>query len=44
MNPIQDTTIRTPEDWDSYDVRCAIPMGGCGDDVAEITEIIEIGM
>ena len=32
-------TARTPADWESYDVRERIPMGGCGDDVAEITSV-----
>ena len=28
-------------DWEEYDVRDRIPMGGCGDDVAEITDIFQ---
>jgi len=32
---------KAPIDWGSYDVRNRIPMGGCGDDVAEIREIYE---
>jgi hypothetical protein len=27
------THIRTPDTWDQYDVRSAMPMGGCGDDI-----------
>lgn len=30
---------RTPIDWNSYDVRSSIQLGGCGDDVSEILEI-----
>ena len=33
------TIARAPIDWDSYDVRDRIPMGGCGDDVAEVREV-----
>jgi hypothetical protein len=32
---------RTPIDWDEDDVRGRIPMGGCGDDVAEVREVFE---
>lgn len=32
---------RTPIDWEEYDVRDRIPMGGCGDDVADIREVFE---
>ena len=32
------TVARTPIDWEEYDVRDRIPMGGCGDDVAEIKD------
>ena len=32
---------RTPIDWVEYQVHDRIPMGGCGDDVAEITSIDE---
>jgi hypothetical protein len=35
------THIRTPDTWDQYDVRSAVPMGGCGDDIAEIVDIEE---
>ena len=35
------TTIRTPIDWEEYQVRERIPMGGCGDDIAEIISIEE---
>ena len=33
--------VRTPINWDEYDVRERIPMGGSGDDVAEITDIFK---
>ena len=33
------TIARAPIDWDEWQVRDRIPMGGCGDDVAEITSI-----
>lgn len=29
-----------PSDWSSYDLENRIQLGGCGDDVAEIVEII----
>jgi hypothetical protein len=32
------THIRTPDTWDQ-DVRSAMPMGGCGDDIVEIVDI-----
>jgi hypothetical protein len=32
---------RAPIDWEEYDVRSRVTMGGCGDDVAELKEIIE---
>jgi len=32
---------RTPIDWGEYEVRNRIPMGGCGDDVAEVCDIFE---
>lgn len=32
---------RTPIDWEEYDVIDRIPMGGCGDDVAEIKDVFE---
>ena len=35
------TIARTPIDWDEDDVREKIPMGGCGDDVAEVREVFE---
>jgi hypothetical protein len=35
------TVVRTPIDWEEYDVRDRVPMGGCGDDVSEIIEIFE---
>ena len=35
------TIARTPIDWEEYDVKDRIPMGGCGDDVAEITGVFE---
>ena len=37
------TVARTPIYWKEYDVRDRIPMGGCGDDVAEIKDIFETG-
>ena len=30
---------KAPVDWDSYDVKNRIPMGGYGDDVAEVKEV-----
>lgn len=35
------TVARAPITWDEYDVRDRIPLGGCGDDVAEIREVFE---
>jgi hypothetical protein len=35
------TVARTPIDWEEYDVRNRIPMGGCGDDVAEVKDVFE---
>lgn len=35
------TIARTPIDWEEYQVHDRIPIGGCGDDVAEITSIDE---
>ena len=35
------TNARSPEGWNSYDVRNAIRMGGVGDDPAEIKNIYE---
>ena len=35
------TTVRTPIDWDEDMVRERIPMGGCGDDVAEVRDVYE---
>ncbi len=35
------TVARTPIDWNEYEVKSRIPMGGCGDDVASIKEVIE---
>jgi hypothetical protein len=32
---------RTPIDWEEYDVRDRISMGGSGDDVAEIKDVFE---
>jgi hypothetical protein len=40
VNQTQDIHIRTPDTWDQYDVRSAMPMGGCGD-IAEIVDITE---
>jgi hypothetical protein len=31
---------KTPDTWDQYDVRSAMPMGGCGD-IAEMVIITE---
>lgn len=33
------TIVRCPLEWDEYDLRRAIQMGGVGDDPAEITSI-----
>ncbi len=35
------SVARAPIDWEEYDVRDRISIGGCGDDVAEILEIFE---
>jgi hypothetical protein len=35
------TIARSPSDWEEYDVRYYVTMGGCGDDVAELKEIFE---
>jgi hypothetical protein len=35
------TIARTPIDWDEYDLRSRIQLGGCGDDPATIEEIFE---
>lgn len=35
------TIIKTPSSWCEYDVRQRVPLGGCGDDVAEIKSIIQ---
>jgi hypothetical protein len=35
------TVARTPTEWSGYDVRSRIPMGGCGDDVAEVRDVFE---
>jgi hypothetical protein len=35
------TTARAPADWEEYQVRERIPMGGCGDDVAQINEVFQ---
>jgi hypothetical protein len=35
------TVARTPIDWSEYEVRNRIPMGGCGDDVAEVRDVFE---
>ena len=35
------TVVRTPSDWDKYDVNDSMPLGGCGDDIAEITGVSE---
>jgi hypothetical protein len=32
---------RTPMDWDADDVKSRMPTGGCGDDIAEITDVFE---
>lgn len=33
------TIARAPADWEEWQVRDRIPLGGCGDDVAEITSV-----
>lgn len=35
--------VRTPSDWVEEQVRDRIPIGGCGDDIAEISSIEETG-
>jgi hypothetical protein len=30
---------KAPVDWEEYQVRDRIPMGGCGDDVAEVVSV-----
>lgn len=35
------TIARTPIDWEEYDVRERIPIGGCGDDVAYVKDVFE---
>lgn len=35
------SVVRTPIDWEEFDVINRIHLGGCGDDVAEITEVFE---
>jgi hypothetical protein len=35
------TISRTPIDWEEYDVRDRVQMGGSGDDVAELGEVFE---
>lgn len=37
------TIARTPIDCNEYDVINRIPMGGCGDDVAEVRDVFETG-
>jgi hypothetical protein len=32
---------KTPKDWDNYDVMSRIHRGGCGDDIAEIIDVVE---
>lgn len=34
------TVARSPINWEEYEVRDRISMGGCGDDVAEIKDIV----
>lgn len=36
------TIARSPIDWDKYQVIDSISIGGCGDDVAEILDVIEV--
>jgi len=36
------TVARAPSSWEEYDVRSNIPMGGCGDDVAEVISVSEV--
>ena len=35
------TIARTPIDWEEWEVRERIPMGGCGDDVAEVRDVFQ---
>lgn len=35
------TVAKTPIDWSEYQVRDRIPMGGCGDDVADVINVFE---
>jgi hypothetical protein len=35
------TIARTPPNWNEYDVKDRISMGGCGDDPSEIREVFE---
>ena len=35
------TIYRAPSDFDDYDIENHIQLGGCGDDIAEITNIRE---
>jgi hypothetical protein len=35
------TTARCPADWTAYDVECRVPRGGVGDDISEVTEVLE---
>mgnify|MGYP003488574896 CR=1 FL=1 len=35
------TIARAPFDWDEYQIRDSVSIGGCGDDVANITSITE---
>lgn len=37
------TIVRTPDTWDRDNVISAIPIGGCGDDIAEIVSVDETG-
>ena len=37
------TVARAPIGWDEYQVRERIPMGGCGDDVAEVISVDQVG-
>jgi hypothetical protein len=35
------TIARAPIDWDEYEVRGRISLGGCGDDPVEIKDVFE---
>jgi hypothetical protein len=35
------TIARAPIDWDEYEVRDRVSLGGCGDDPAEIKDVFE---